>query len=73
MPQSGRSFLSFPVNTTAFGFLDISCFETSQEMGLMFVQFAPCGQQSAEEELSRDMQDLLEGHLKLDGSCGSML
>lgn len=47
------------------------CVWTSQEIVAMLVQDSVSGQQSPDEELSKDIQIEPAGHLKLSGSFGS--
>ena len=67
-PHWGKLSLSLVVNISPVGFCETSCFDTSQSMGRMTLQLLPAGQQSADEELSREMQPSFVGQVKLEGS-----
>lgn len=70
-PHVGNLSPNFVVNISAAEFLVMFCCWISQLMVAISVQLWPSGQQSPDEELSREMQLLPVGQLKLLGRSES--
>ena len=71
-PHVGRLPPRLVVITDVSWLLVMFCSATSQLIAWMLVQSEPCGQQSAEEEESVDMQNWFGEQQKLPGSFESM-